>query len=88
MVARLTNRRPPAIRIPNAAILPIAYAAEFAARVFNTGDPFVTVDGLKLARKRMFFSSAKAARDLGYTARPVDEALTDAIAWFRLHRYL
>jgi dihydroflavonol-4-reductase len=36
----------------------------------------------------MFFSSAKAARDLGYTARPVDEALIDAIAWFRTHKYL
>lgn len=87
-IATLVNRKPPTIQIPNAAIMPIAYAAEFFARTFNTGEPFVTVDGLKLARKRMFFSSAKAARDLGYTARPVDEALTDAIAWFRTHKYL
>ena len=43
-------------------ILPIAYAAETFARVFKTGEPFVTVDGVKLARKRMFFSTAKAAR--------------------------
>jgi dihydroflavonol-4-reductase len=87
-IAAHVNRRPPTMRVPNAAILPIAYAAEFFARVFNTGEPFVTVDGLKLARKRMFFSSAKAQRDLGYTARPVDEALADAIAWFRTHKYL
>lgn len=87
-IAGLVNRKPPTIQIPNAAIMPIAYAAEFFARAFNTGEPFVTVDGLKLARKRMFFSSAKAARDLGYKARPVDEALTDAIAWFRAHKYL
>ena len=47
-----------------AAMLPIAYMAEFAARLFRTGEPFVTVDGLKLAKKRMFFTHAKAARDL------------------------
>jgi len=87
-IAGLVNRKAPTIQIPNAAILPIAYAAEFFARAFNTGEPFVTVDGLKLARKKMFFSSAKAVRDLGYTARPVDEALIDAIAWFRTHKYL
>ncbi len=87
-IAAHVNRKPPTVQIPNAAIMPIAYAAEFFARVFNTGEPFVTVDGLKLARKRMFFSSAKAARDLGYSARPVDEALADAIAWFRMHKYL
>jgi dihydroflavonol-4-reductase len=87
-IAAQVNRKPPTVQIPNAAIMPIAYAAEFIARVFNTGEPFVTVDGLKLARKRMFFSSAKAARDLGYAARPVDEALADAIAWFRAHKYL
>lgn len=87
-IAALVGRRPPTVRIPTAALMPLAYMAEFAARAFNTGEPFVTVDGLKLARKRMFFSSAKAARDLGYTARPVDEALTDAIAWFRASKYL
>jgi dihydroflavonol-4-reductase len=87
-IAAHVNRKPPTMQIPNAAIMPIAYAAEFFARVFNTGEPFVTVDGLKLARKRMFFSSAKAARDLGYTARSVDEALADAITWFRAHKYL
>ncbi|MGE3334376.1 MAG: hopanoid-associated sugar epimerase [Rhodospirillaceae bacterium] len=87
-IAAQVNRKAPTIQIPNAAIMPIAYAAEFFARVFKTGEPFVTVDGLKLARKRMFFSSAKAARDLGYTARPVEEAISDALAWFRAHKYL
>ncbi|MGE4062083.1 MAG: hopanoid-associated sugar epimerase [Rhodospirillaceae bacterium] len=87
-ISALVKRSPPTIRIPNAAIMPFAYAAEFFARVFNTGEPFVTVDGLRLARKRMFFSSAKAARELGYTPRPADEALADAIAWFRAHKYL
>jgi dihydroflavonol-4-reductase len=46
-------------------------------------EPFLTLDGLRMAKNRMFFSSAKATRDLGYTARPYTEGLADAVAWFR-----
>ncbi len=84
-IAALTGGKAATIKLPHGAILPLAYMAEFAAKIFSSYEPFVTVDGLKLAKKRMFFTHAKAARDLGYTARPTDEALTDAIAWFRLH---
>ncbi len=82
-IAGMTNRRAPTVKLPHGAILPLAYVVEMFARLFNTSEPFVTVDGIKLARKRMFFSSAKAARDLGYAARPADDGLRDAIAWFR-----
>jgi dihydroflavonol-4-reductase len=47
-----------------------------------------TVEGALLARKPMFFTSAKAERDLGYKPRPAQEALQDAVAWFREHGYL
>jgi len=43
----------------------------------------VTCDGLRMARKTMYFSSAKAKSTLGYRARPAQEALADAVAWFR-----
>jgi dihydroflavonol-4-reductase len=36
----------------------------------------------------MFFTSAKAERELGYRARPYNEAIAEAIAWFRQHNYL
>ena len=84
-IAALTGGKAPTIKLPHGLILPLAYVVEFFAKTFGTGEPFVTVDGIKLARKRMFFTHAKAARDLGYTARHVDEALLDAIAWFRAH---
>ncbi len=84
-IAALTGGKAATIKLPHGVVLPLAYIAEFAARLFRTGEPFMTVDGLKLARKRMFFTHAKAQRDLGYSARPVDEALIDAIAWFRKH---
>jgi dihydroflavonol-4-reductase len=48
----------------------------------------VTTTGLRLAKDRMFFSSAKAERELGYRARPYETAIADAIAWFRRHGYL
>ena len=49
------------LKLPHGAILPIAYIVEFFARTFRTGEPFITVDGIKLARKRMFFTHAKAS---------------------------
>ena len=86
-IAALTGGKAPTVKLPTAVVLPIAYLAEAWARVSGR-EPFVTVDGVKLARKRMYFSSAKATRDLGYTARSADEGLNDAIAWFRAHGML
>jgi dihydroflavonol-4-reductase len=86
-VARLTNRREPWLQLPHAAVLPVAYAAEAWARVTGVA-PNVTVDGVKLARHRMYFSSARAEAELGYRARPAREALADAIQWFRDNGYL
>ncbi len=46
-------------------------------------EPFLTIYGLRMSKQRMFFSSAKAERDLGYNARPYPEALKEALTWFR-----
>ena len=86
-IARQVGRAPPKLRLPRELIFPIAYAAEAAAH-FTGREPFVTVTGLKLAKDHMFFSSAKAERELGYLARPYGEAIADALAWFRRHGYL
>jgi dihydroflavonol-4-reductase len=82
MIAEITGRRPPLFAVPRAAIYPVAVLAEAWARLSGR-EPFVTLDGLKMARKKMYFSSARAERDLGYRARPARAALEDAIAWFR-----
>ncbi len=57
IIARLVGRKPPRVRLPIAAALPIAYVAEAWARLLNT-ETRVTVDGVRMARHRMFFSSA------------------------------
>ena len=87
MVAEIVERPAPKIRLPHNLVLPIAHVAERVARM--TGKPpRVTVDGVKLAKKHMFFSHARAAQELGYRARPARDALADAVAWYYAHRYL
>jgi dihydroflavonol-4-reductase len=82
VIAKLIGRRPPRVRLPRSAIVPLALAAETVAR-FTGREPFVTMDALRMSKYRMFFTTAKAERDLGFTARPFTDALTDAIRWFR-----
>jgi dihydroflavonol-4-reductase len=85
-IARLMGRRAPRVRIPYAAILPIAYAAEGWARLTGRSGR-ITLEGVRMSRKRMFFSSAKAVRELGYQWRPPALALEDAVRWFREQGY-
>jgi dihydroflavonol-4-reductase len=86
-ISLLTQRRPPRIRLPRALIYPVALAAEGVARITRR-EPFVTLDGLRMAKHKMYFTSAKAERELGYTSRPVEEALRDALQWFRTMGYV
>ena len=81
-IAVLTGRRPPTLRLPIPAVWPVAAVAETWGRITGQ-EPMTTFDGLRMARKKMYFSAAKAERELGFRARPVDAALADAIAWFR-----
>jgi dihydroflavonol-4-reductase len=87
-IAAITDRRPPNIRLPHGLIMPVAALAETWARLFRTGEPFVTLDGVRMARKHMYFSAAKAEAELGYTARPVTDALQDAVGWFTANDFL
>jgi len=84
-IADIVGRKPPRWRLPHGAVMPVAYVAEAIARV--TGKPpIATVEEIRMSRKRMFFSSARAERELGYAAGPVRLALEDAVAWFSVHR--
>ena len=86
-IAELAGRRPPRLRIPWYAGLPVAWAAEGAARVTGR-EPLATLEGVRHARDRMFFSTARAEQELGVRARPYREALADALLWFRNAGYL
>jgi dihydroflavonol-4-reductase len=82
LVAHSVGRRPPTIKLPMGLVYPIAVGAEVVAKLTGI-EPMVTRDHAKMARKRMFFSSAKAQRELGYAPRPARAAIEDAVAWFR-----
>lgn len=86
-VAELAGTGPPRVRLPVAAVLPYAWFAEGVARLTGRA-PRVTVDGVRLARKKMYFSSQRAIDELGYAPRPARAALADAVAWFEAHGYL
>ncbi len=86
-IALLTHRRPPRVRLPRAIIYPVAFCAEAVARTTRR-EPFVTLDGLRMSKYKMYFTFAKAERELGYKSRPVGEALRDALQWFRAMGYV
>ncbi|WOO40787.1 hopanoid-associated sugar epimerase [Rubellicoccus peritrichatus] len=82
----LAGCKAPSIRLNPGLLTPIAWVSEQAARITGQ-EPRIHMDVLRMARKRMFFSSAKAERELGYQSRPAREALTDAAEWFRENDY-
>ena len=86
-IARRCGRKPPTVQLPTGPLYPVAMIAEAVARVTGK-EPMLTTDALKMAGHRMFFSSAKAERELGYTARPWPDAVADALAWFGAEGYL
>ncbi len=80
IAAECGHRAP--VRLPRAPLYPLAVLSELAARVTKR-EPMLTLDGLRMAGHRMYFSSAKAEAVLGHHARPWQEGVRDAIAWFR-----
>ncbi|HXA40588.1 MAG TPA: hopanoid-associated sugar epimerase [Phenylobacterium sp.] len=86
-IARLAGRRPPTVKLPLGPLRPLAELAELAGRLTGR-EPFLTRDSLKMARHPMYFTSRKAQAELGYAARPHQEAIRDALDWFRAAGYL
>jgi dihydroflavonol-4-reductase len=72
--------------IPVKLMLPIAHTMEIVAKITKT-EPRATVDSIHMAKKKMFFTSAKATRELGYQSRPAQEAIKDAVDWFKSANY-
>ena len=86
-IAKEMGRKPPSITLPRWPLYPLAFGAECVAKLTKR-EPFVTVDGLKMSKNKMYFTSAKAEREIGYQARPYLDGLRDALQWFREAGYL
>jgi dihydroflavonol-4-reductase len=86
ILAEITGRRPPRFRVPYAIAWLGAACCESVARVTGR-PPAVPLTAVRMARKRMYFSSARAVRELGLPQTDVRTALGDAVAWFEAHGY-
>jgi dihydroflavonol-4-reductase len=87
LVAEVAGRRPPTLELPESVVWPAAWFMEGLARLTGI-PPMMTRDHLKMARRKMFYSSAKAVTELSYAPRPVRQAVEDAVAWFRANGML
>jgi dihydroflavonol-4-reductase len=86
LLSEITGRRPPRLRVPYAVAWCGAACMETVARLTG-GAPKVPLTAVRMARKRMYFSPAKAVRELGLPQTDVRVALRDAVEWFVAHGY-
>jgi len=81
-MAKLTNRKAPTVRLPYAAAYCAGVCSTAWARVTGA-PPRVPLEGVRMARKKMWVTHEKARRDLGFNPGPAEQALARAIEWFR-----
>ena|SRR6266571_39777 len=86
LLAELTGRRAPRLRVPYVVAWSAAACMEGVARLTG-GPPAVPLAAVRMAKKRMYFSAAKAVRELGLPQTDVRVALRDAVTWFAEHGY-
>ncbi len=82
IIAEFCGHNPPKIKLPRKPLYPIAYIIENFAKLFNIRNPMLTIDMLRMAEKKMFFSSKKAEKELNYKYRSAKNALKDSIQWY------
>ena len=86
-LAALTGLPSPTMKVPHAVAMGFAAFDQFFTGVLMGKEPRATMDAVKMGRKKMYASSAKAERELGYNVIPVEDALPRAINWFRANHY-
>jgi dihydroflavonol-4-reductase len=86
-LAALTGLPSPTMRVPHAVAMGFAVFDQFFTGVVRGREPRATIDAVKMGRKKMYASSAKAERELGYKVLPVEGALRRATDWFRANHY-
>ncbi len=83
MLAELTGLPAPRWKLPHAVAMAAGYADHFLSRWLLRKAPRIPLDGVRMSKYKMFVDCSKARRELGYAPKPVEEALSRAVAWFR-----
>ena len=86
-LSAITGLPSPRLRVPNLVALGAAVVDELVTGRLLGREPRATVDAVRMGRKKMFVSSAKAERELGWKIVPVEDALRRAAEWFRAKGY-
>lgn len=86
-MAAITGLPSPSLQVPHSVAMTFAFFDEWITGKLRGKEPRATVEAVRMGRKKMFASSAKAELELGYAAVPIDDALRAAIAWFRANGY-
>jgi len=87
-LAAITGLPSPKVRVPYAVALATGVVDEMVTGHILRREPRVTIDAVRMGRKKMFVSSAKAGRELGWKTVPVDDALRRAVEWFQANGYV
>jgi dihydroflavonol-4-reductase len=87
-LAAITGLPAPSVRLPYAFALAAGVGDTFVTGKLRHREPRVTLDAVRMGRKKMWVSSEKAVHQLGFNIVPVDDALRRAVAWFRTNGYV
>jgi dihydroflavonol-4-reductase len=86
-LAAITGLPSPRVKLPYAMAYATGVVDTLVSGTIMKREPRVTLDSVRMGRKKMFVTSAKAERELGWNPRPVDEALRRAVEWFQANGY-
>ncbi|MCU1220853.1 MAG: dependent epimerase/dehydratase family protein [Candidatus Angelobacter sp.] len=87
-LSSMTGLPAPTMKVPHAIAMGFAVFDQIFTGTIRGKEPRATIDAVKMGRKKMFASSAKAERELGYKVLPVDNALRRAVDWFQSNGYV
>jgi len=85
-LARISGRPSPRVRLPHAVAMAAGYADHVFSRMLNR-QPRIPLEGVRMARHKMFVDCSKAAQELGFEAGPVEDALARAVRWYEQNGY-
>jgi dihydroflavonol-4-reductase len=86
-MSAITGLPSPTMRVPYSVAMAFAVYDQTITGKLRGGEPRATVEAVRMGKKKMFVSSAKAEHELGFRVVPVYGALRSAIEWFRAHQY-
>jgi dihydroflavonol-4-reductase len=86
-MAAITGLPSPSMRVPHSVAMAFAFFDQNINGRLRGREPRATVEAVRMGKKKMFASSARAEAELGFRVLPVDHALRSAIEWFRAHGY-